>query len=67
MLYDVGVACVRHAGGSIVVVGFCGCVVGVGLRFGWGSCKLFILLPVGERLGLAPVCSPAVFGGLRTQ
>ena len=59
MLYDVGVACVRHAGGSIVVVGFCGCVVGVGLRFGWGSCKLFILLPVGERLGLAP----GVFAG----
>ena len=48
-------------------VGFCGCVVGVGLRFGWGSCKLFILLPVGERLGWFPVCSLAVFGGLRTQ
>ena len=54
MLYDVGVAGVRHAGGSIVVVGVCGGVVGVGLRFGWGSCKLFILLPVGERLGVAP-------------
>ena len=40
-------------------VGFCGCVVGVGLRFGWGSCKLFILLPVGERLGLVP----GVFAG----
>ena len=52
MLYDVGVAVLRHAGGCVVFVGFCGCVVGVGLRFGWGSCKLFILLPVGERPGL---------------
>lgn len=31
----------------------------MGLRFGWGSCKLFILLPVGERLGLVP----GVFAG----
>ena len=52
-----GCGCVvRHAGGCVVFVGFCGCVVGVGLRFGWGSCKLFILLPVGERLGLVPRC-----------
>ena len=63
-----------------MVVGFWGCVVGVGLRFGWGSCKLFILLPVGERLGLVPRCVRrlclvrffrvgvvGVFGGLRTQ
>ena len=48
-------------------VGFCGCVVGVGLRFGWGSCKLFILLPVGELLDWVRRGSSAVCGGLRTQ
>lgn len=49
------VGCFRHAGGCVCFQGFWGVLVGVGLRFGLGSCKLFILLPVGELRDWVPV------------